>query len=245
VKDEGSRITESAGDGEEVQVEAAKTPDTPTAEEIDRHNISHLPYRGWCRHCVLGRGKNTAHSQLEAEKQHVFPTIMHDYGFLGKEARAHMPMLVSKSSRTLRIDADIVPSKGGESEYSIEVMSNAIRNMGHSKFVHKSDQERCPKNLMKSTVQHLGTAVEAVPEDSPVGEHQSNGAMENGVMQIEGLVRSHRDALEVSQGVTVTNESPLVPWLVKWAAFVYNRFSRDVNGKCPMRKRRVNLSVGS
>ena len=108
--------------------------------------------------------------------------------------------------------------------------------MGHAKFIHKADQERSLNSLMRTAIQKLGAAVEAIPENSPVGESQSNGAMENAVMQIEGLVRSHRDALEVSQKISVSNESPLVPWLVKWAAFVYNRFSRDVNGKTPYEK---------
>ena len=99
-----------------MQVEVAATPDTPTAGEIERYNVSHFAQRGWCRHCVLGRGKNAAHSQLEAEEQHVCPTMMHDNGLLGKEARAHMGMLVTEDCRTLRIDADILPSKGGGRE---------------------------------------------------------------------------------------------------------------------------------
>ena len=78
-----------------------------TPEEVKRHNVSHLPFRSWCRHCGVGRGKNAAHAQLEAEKLHTYLAIGHDYGFLGKDdARAAMPMLVSKSSRsTLRPSA--------------------------------------------------------------------------------------------------------------------------------------------
>ncbi len=57
--------------------------------------------------------------------------------------------------------------------------------------------------------------------------------MENATQQIEGLVRSHRDAVEQSQGITVGSDSALVPWLAKWAAYVYNRFAVDVNGGTP------------
>ena len=163
---------------EEVPVVVAKAPECPTAEEIARHEVSHIPYRAWCRSCVLGRGRSAAHKKMIAEKKHALPTIMHDYGFIGKDDQQAMPMLVSKSSRTLWIDAEIVPSKGDENEYSIEVMKSAIKRMGHSKFVHKSDQERALKNLNLTVIEALGGSVEAVQEESPAGSSQANGAME-------------------------------------------------------------------
>eukprot|EP00975_Prorocentrum_lima_P038327 8055964-Prorocentrum_lima.AAC.1 len=60
--------------------------------------------------------------------------------------------------------------------------------------------------------------------------------MENSVMQIEGLVRARRDAAEQLLGVRIEHDSAAVPWLVKRAAFCYNRFMRDVNGRTPYRK---------
>ena len=36
-------------------------PREPSQEEVDEHNVNHLPYRSWCRHCVRGRGKNQPH----------------------------------------------------------------------------------------------------------------------------------------------------------------------------------------
>ena len=34
----------------------AARPCTPTRAEIYEHEVTHLPYRSWCRHCVHGRG---------------------------------------------------------------------------------------------------------------------------------------------------------------------------------------------
>ena len=34
----------------------AARPYTPTRAEIYEHEVTHLPYRSWCRHCVHGRG---------------------------------------------------------------------------------------------------------------------------------------------------------------------------------------------
>ena len=32
-------------------------PGEPSEEERREHNLTHLPYRSWCKHCVGGRGK--------------------------------------------------------------------------------------------------------------------------------------------------------------------------------------------
>ena len=57
-----------------------------------------------------------------------------------------------------------------------------------------------------------------------------------GVRSIEGMVRTHRDAVERSQGIRIEGDSPLVPWLVLWSAFVHNRFAVDVEGRTPYEK---------
>ena len=32
-------------------------PREPSAEERKEHELTHLPFRSWCRHCVRGRGE--------------------------------------------------------------------------------------------------------------------------------------------------------------------------------------------
>ena len=65
----GAEIELREGVGEEeVPVVCMKAPDAPTPEEIARHNVTHIPYRAWCRSCVLARGRSTAHKKMIAEK---------------------------------------------------------------------------------------------------------------------------------------------------------------------------------
>ena len=127
----------------------------------------------------------------------------------------------------------LCPCKGDSSDYSVEVVSDFIRQTGLARFVHNSDQEASIKVLKTKAIEKLAGTVEAIPEESPVGAHQANGSIENGVLQMEGIVRTQRDALEQSQGIRVEHDSPLVPWLVLWSAFVWNRFSVDMNGRTP------------
>ena len=56
-------------EGEEAEEEAevprkAREPSEPTDEERRRHEMTHLPFRSWCPHCVRGRMANPPHRDL-------------------------------------------------------------------------------------------------------------------------------------------------------------------------------------
>ncbi len=51
---------EEAGSRKTLRIQDPHEPDDETREE---HQRTHLPYRNWCRHCVMGRGKEMAHKQ--------------------------------------------------------------------------------------------------------------------------------------------------------------------------------------
>ena len=40
-------------------------PKLPSELEIAEHEMTHLPFRSWCRHCVRGRGKELPHRKAE------------------------------------------------------------------------------------------------------------------------------------------------------------------------------------
>ena len=39
-----------------------RRPNAPTKAEIEEHEITHLPPRDWCPHCVAGHGISNQHS---------------------------------------------------------------------------------------------------------------------------------------------------------------------------------------
>ena len=41
---------------------------TPTRAEVDRRNLTHLPFRNWRPHCVRGRGKEAPHRAVKEGK---------------------------------------------------------------------------------------------------------------------------------------------------------------------------------
>ena len=63
-------------------------PATPSRDEVNEHNITHLPYRSWCPHCVRGHGVNMGHytRPKDMDTDNGLPTIHADYGFLSGES---------------------------------------------------------------------------------------------------------------------------------------------------------------
>ena len=44
------------------------TPKTVSRREREDHNLTHLPFRSWCPHCVMGRAKSHPHRRTEREE---------------------------------------------------------------------------------------------------------------------------------------------------------------------------------
>ena len=64
-------VGEVGGSGEDVvadteedlgkrEVVKLANPVEPSQAEKEEHEMTHLPFRNWCRHCVRGRGKEAA-----------------------------------------------------------------------------------------------------------------------------------------------------------------------------------------
>ena len=99
--DPASRGTYRAED-EEVDVDDGEAtivgkgmpaPYQPTQSEVDRHNLTHLPYRGWCPHCVAARRANNPHFQGTSEDRTV-PLFVADYCFIRDSETQEMTNLM-------------------------------------------------------------------------------------------------------------------------------------------------------
>ncbi len=77
---EGEEVNIEAGVDTEVEpVKRAVDPGKPTDNQIEEHRMAHLPYRSWCRWCVLGRGRGLQH---RARAGSLIPIVGIDYFFL-------------------------------------------------------------------------------------------------------------------------------------------------------------------
>ena len=45
-------------------------PRQPSQQEKEEHEMTHLPFRSWCRHCIMGRGREEdCRKSMEEERQ--------------------------------------------------------------------------------------------------------------------------------------------------------------------------------
>ena len=71
------------GNGEEAEpVKHAIDPGAPTMKQVEEHRTrGHIPYRSWCKWCVLGRGRGIQHRKTGTS---AVPIVGVDYFFLTK-----------------------------------------------------------------------------------------------------------------------------------------------------------------
>ena len=69
-----------------------------------------------------------------------------------------------------------------------------IRGLGYNKIIIKCDQEPSIVEIQKEVIRRC--EAETIPENSPTGESQSNGDIENAIKQVEGQIRTMKVALE-------------------------------------------------
>ena len=223
----------------------ARSPATPSRREVEEHSATHVPYRSWCPHCVKGRGNNQPHRKsVERDDEEKVPVIGMDYGFLIKKGADEQmgPMLVLKDSRHGLAKAMVVPAKGPSQEWVARRCHSWIADIGYPKVVLKNDNEPAIEGLAKEirgASRGLADTVQMeamIPENSEVGESQSNGRTERAVGTMEGLVRTLKSALEERIGVTLDPTDNMLKWLVEHASYVYNNFHVGRDGRTPVER---------
>ena len=74
---------ETEGEEEGVSAKMARRKIMPSSEEIRQHNLSHVPYRNWCPHCVAGRGRSKPHRGHTSERE--IPVIGMDFFYFVRD----------------------------------------------------------------------------------------------------------------------------------------------------------------
>ena len=223
----------------------------PTQKEVENHLAQgHAIFRKWCKHCVFGRGVNDPHKRSMSEKQ--IPIISMDYCYMhetreerrirkkeeteGSERQiGDMPILVIKDSKSKCIMAEVLTRKGTD-EYSIERCYRMISQLGYDEMILKSDQEHSIMALKREVREKLRGTVRM--EESPIGEHESNGEIENAVQRVQGQFRSQKHALEARYGIKIKGEMNIIPWMIRNGAAVVNRYQVGDDGRTPYRRLR-------
>ena len=61
---------------EAIEPKTRTPPKQPSAEEVENHMVTHLPFRDWCPHCVRGKSGSKPHRNTQGT--HEIPTVAVD-----------------------------------------------------------------------------------------------------------------------------------------------------------------------
>ena len=177
-EDIGSNVEVSVdGGSEEVEpVKHAVDPGAPTPAQIEAHRLSHLPFRSWCKWCVLGRGRGIQHRKAGASD---IPILGLDYFFLtkgGVHTRRELEFattaegeeqleaarksgdvtkyLLVRCFQSKTVFAFLVPQKGlDEQNIACDHALGAMQWLGHTRIILKSDNEPAAQALVKRVIE--------------------------------------------------------------------------------------------
>ena len=99
----------------------------------------------------------------------------------------------------------------------------------------QSDQEEYIQNLLKAVAQKLGKNVNI--RQSPAYSSQSQGSIERFHRTLMGQVRSLVQQVTTSYNLTLSVQHPIMPWIVRHAAWLLNRYAMHNDGQTSYQRR--------
>ena len=113
-----------------------------------------------------------------------------------------------------------------------------LQDVGYTRKILKSDGEPWITALVTAVQKEWAGdsnnfQTQLIPRTSLVDDHASHGAAEAMVHSLEGLTRTSKVAVEESLGVSISSNSPILPWLVRHQSLFGNRFVVRSSGRTP------------
>jgi hypothetical protein len=234
----GEKIRGEKGD---ECVRMVADPRMPTEKEVERHRLTHLPYRNWCPVCVAAKGKDLDHRK-DVKEPRGLPEFSFDYCFPGDEFGFRLTILVGRERATGMTFATVVPEKGSKGKFVADKCLEFFVECGcrSGDIILKSDQEPAIQYLIKDLVAERGdeSGHRTIVEESPVASSGSNGIVERAVQTVEGQIRVLKLALEERLGMKIAASSNIVAFLAEYAAYLVNRLELGKDGKTAIERSR-------
>ena len=231
-KGDDSKVEDRAEVDEVRRPNPAARPYTPTKAEVYEHEVTHLPYRTWCKHCVKGRGVSTPHRKGNKEEK-IGITISIDYCFMTGEMDddPDLPgVLMMWDDNHECLWALPVENKGAI-DWVVKYVVDKLDDIGYRGVAIsiKSDQE--PAIVALKTAIAAKRVGATTPIESPVRESQCNGAVEQAVRRWRGQLRTLKLAYEDNMNTKLPVSHPLMGWLILWAGEVLLKYNVRESGR--------------
>ena len=240
------------GKGEVEPLKFARDPGNPTKKQIEQHRWCHLPYRSWCRWCVLGRGRGLQH---RARIGSVVPIVGIDYFFLtssgvklkeelgigdeeieqGRARGEITKCLMVRCHASKAVFGHVVPCKGlDEDGLVVTMILSDLEWLGHTRIIMKADGEPALQALVRRAIElakmELKDLDQVCKEDPAAYDSMSNGGTEVGVNLIRGLFRTLKLCLEQRVNKEIPIDHPFIAWIMEHTSLLLNAMVRGEDG---------------
>ena len=130
--------------------------------------------------------------------------------------------------------AVLVQDKNQQQQYLIRCLQTFMFECGRaqatlSTTTLQSDQEEYIQNLLQAVAQKLGNNVNI--RQSPAYSSQSQGSIERFHRTLMGQVRALVQQVITSYNLTLSVQHPIMPWIVRHAAWLLNRYAMHNDGQ--------------
>ena len=220
---------------EPADVRWTRPPIEPTDSERKSHELTHLPFRSWCRFCVAGRARADPHFVREPEYGGV-PSFSADYFFIDNDAaESNLTCIAVRERYTKMAFAHVAPGKQSTDEFLAKCIVDDIDSLGMSdkQIVFKTDQEAAIKSLVTNIKKRLP---HVIAENSPVYDKQAAGHGERAVQSVEHQSRVLLLALESRLHARLPGDHSVLHWLTPHAAWLISRFELGKHGRTPYQR---------
>ena len=223
-------ITEDIDEQQEAKkAKGLPTPPQPTEQERMEHELTHLPYRSWCPVCVRSKGRADNHPKQHSKA----PVIQVDITYCKALGETKVtPILTAVDVETGMCMAVQVEDRTQHMQYLSTCLQQFLMECGRtqatlSNTVIQSDQEDFLMALLKMTATAVGNIA---VRQSPAYTSQAQGSVERFHRTLMGQIRALKLQLENNYGTHLTSKHPIMPWLVKHAAYLLNRYAVHADG---------------
>ena len=249
-EDNGNRCFDNDGIEEESKEarrpRGSRRPDQPSEAERKEHELTHLPYRSWCRFCVGGRKTNRGHGVIH-EHDRAVNSFHVDFCFFtnpdcegeltdeDQESVSCQPCIVMRERETKMTFAHAVPSKGTVDNWTVEQLGKDIESMGMKgePVILKGDQERAVTGVLNRLQKLLRDEFKQKPmqERSMAYDSRTNGIAERAIQSVESQVRVMKLFLEEKLHIKIPVRHPIFAWLVPHCADLLNKAEVGHDGR--------------
>ena len=220
-------------------------PIRPSAEDVDRHDATHVPYRSWCPICVAARGKEAPHKrQVGAGRERrkaSLPKFSLDYQELKSKPKIQaesqaaadvesvLRIVVGKDEATGAVVAHRIEAKGPTDEWIVRRLVKDVEELGRGDIIVKTDGEPAMIAIQRGMAV-LRKDLMTKPENPLAYNPESNGAAEKAVQDVSGQIRTLKLAVEARIGAMIPENHNMMDWIIEHAAYVLTRFSVGHDG---------------